>query len=115
MTGDYEQEQERYWECVKDLDGSLHAGGYPARAIVIEIIKGRFTLYKADLSPDTAINLARAIAKNENRNWHKIHCVNQKLKTRVDTISKIRECPECTGRGSGYCPVCKQTRTGAAG
>lgn len=81
--------EERYWKCVKDLDGTLHVGGYPARAIVIETVKGHFVLYKADLRPDMAINLARSIARNESRKWHKIHCVNQKLKTRVDTISRV--------------------------
>ena len=105
---DNEASDDRYWDCVKDLDGTLHVGGYPARAIVIEPIAGWFILYKADLRPDTAIELARSIARNEPRNWHRIHCVNQKLKTRVDTISRERkECPECTGRGPGYCPVCK--------
>lgn len=82
---------ERYWQCVKDLDGELHVGGYPARAVVIEPISGHYVLYKADLSPDKAINLARSIARNEERNWHQIHCVNQKLKTRVDTISRVKQ------------------------
>ena len=81
---------DRYWQCVKDLDPDLHVGGYPARAIVIETAPGWFVLYKANLRPDTAINLARSIARNEEQSWFKIHCVNQKLKTRVDTISKVR-------------------------
>lgn len=89
MPSDYEDEQGRYWQCVKDLDGTLHVGGYPARAVVIEHVRGRFHLYKANLAPDKAINLARSIAKNEPRKWHKIHVVNQKLKTRVDTISRV--------------------------
>lgn len=80
---------ERYWQCVKDLDATLHVGGYPARAIVVEPVKGHFVLYKADLRPDTAIRLARSLAKNETRTWFRIHCVNQKLKTRVDTISRV--------------------------
>lgn len=85
-----EIQEDSYWQCVKDLDGNLHVGGYPARAIVIEISEGHFVLYKRDLRPDTAINLARSIARNEQRKWYKIHCVNQKLKTRVDTISRTR-------------------------
>lgn len=84
-----ESAEDRYWRCVKDLDGTLHAGGYPAKAIVIEIVPGYFVLYKANLDPCKAINLARSVAKNETRNWYQIHCVNQKLKTRVDTISKV--------------------------
>ena len=79
--------EERYWDCVKDLDGTLHLGGYPARAVVIEYSQGWFHLYKADIDPSKAINLARSIARNEPR-WYRIHCVNQKLKTRVDTISR---------------------------
>lgn len=89
LDAENDASEERYWECVKDLDGTLHVGGYPARAIVIETVKGHFVLYKADLRPDTAINLARSIAKNESRKWHKIHCVNQNLKTRVDSISRV--------------------------
>jgi len=80
---------ERYWKCVKDLDGTLHVGGVPARAIVIERVKGRFHLYKSDLRPDTAIKLARSVARNETRKWYRIHLINQKLKTRVDTISRL--------------------------
>ena len=82
---------ERYWQCVKDLDPDLHWGGYPSRAIVIETAPGWFVLYKADLRPDTAIKLARSIARNEQRSWTAIHCVNQKLKTRVDTISRSKD------------------------
>jgi hypothetical protein len=85
---EYDEAQERYCECVKDLDGTLHVGGFPARAIVVEIVNGRFVLWKADLRPDTAINLAKSLAKNEERNWVRIHCVNQKTKTRVDTIHR---------------------------
>ena len=82
------ESEERYWDCVKDLDGTLHVGGYPARAVVIEHVRGRFHVYKANLDPCKAINLARSIARNELRMWYRIHCVNQKLKTRVDTISR---------------------------
>lgn len=78
-----------YYDCVKDLDPTAHVGGIPLRAIVIEIIEGHFSLYKANLRPDYAINLARSLAKNEERHWYRIHCVNQKLKTRVDTISRV--------------------------
>ena len=88
-----EQADERYWRCVKDLNPDLHVGGYPARAIVIETAPGWYVLYKADLRPDTAINLARSIARNERRQWTAIHCVNQRLKTRVDTISRV-QCDE---------------------
>jgi hypothetical protein len=91
MCFNQEAADDLYWQCVKDLDGTLHVGGHPVRAVVIEHVKGRFILYKADLRPDTAINLARSIARNEPRKWHRIHCVNQKLKTRVDTISRVEE------------------------
>lgn len=82
----YEENQDRYYECVKDLNPDLHVGGFPARAIVIEPVDGHFVIYKADLRPDKAISLARSLARNEERKWVRIHCVNQKTKTRVDTI-----------------------------
>ena len=87
---DYELEQERFYECVKNLDQKLHLGGVPARAVVVELVQGRFVIYKANLRPDKSFNLARSLAKNETRNWNKIHCVNQKTKTRVDTITNLR-------------------------
>ena len=80
----FEEDNARFYECVKDLDPHLHAGGFPARAIVIERQDGVFELYKANISPDKAINLLRSVAKND-ANWVRIHSVNQKLKTRVDT------------------------------
>lgn len=110
-------DDDQYWQCVKDLDGTLHAGGYPARAVVIEHVQGRYHVYKANLDPSRAVNLALSIARNESRNWFRIHCVNQKLKTRVDTISH-EKCPECgdspvvgLGYAPGYCPVCRPCNT----
>lgn len=85
---EYDKAQERYYECVKYLDGTLHVGGFPARAIVIEPVGGHFVLYKKDLRPDKAINLLRSLAKNEERKWVRIHSVNQKTKTRVDTVHR---------------------------
>lgn len=81
----YEEENQRFYECVKDLDPTLHVGGFPARAIVVEPVDGHFVLYKKDLRPDKAINLLKSLAKNEDRPWVRIHSVNQKTKTRVDT------------------------------
>jgi hypothetical protein len=40
MTSEYDKAQERYHECIKDLDPTLHVGGFPARAIVIEPVDG---------------------------------------------------------------------------
>ena len=82
--GKFEEDNERFYECVKDLDPTLHVGGFPARAIVIEREDGVFELYKSNLRPDKAINLLKSLANNET-NWVRIHSVNQKLKTRVDT------------------------------
>lgn len=86
---EYDKAQERYYECVKDLDPTLHVGGFPARAIVVEPVDGHFVLYKKDLRPDKAINLLRSLAKNEERNWVRIHSVNQKTKTRVATAHRV--------------------------
>lgn len=87
-VNEYEKSQERYRECVKYLDGTLHVGGFPARAIVVEPVDGHFVLYKKDLRPDKAISLLRSLAKNEERKWVRIHSVNQKTKTCVDTAHR---------------------------
>ena len=87
---DYDAAQERYYRCVRDLNPHLHVGGVPARAIVVEIVNGHFVLWKADLRPDKAINLLKSLARNEERNWVRIHSVNQRTKTRVDTIHRDR-------------------------
>lgn len=84
----YDNADERYWECVKDLNPTLHVGGFPARAIVIELADGHFVLYKADLRPDRAFSLMRSLAKNDERKWVRIHSVNQKTKSRVDTVHR---------------------------
>jgi hypothetical protein len=81
----FEQNNQKFYDCVKDLDSSIHLGGFPARAVVIERSEGEFELYKANLDPTKAINLVKALAKNETGNWIRIHSVNQKTKTRVDT------------------------------
>jgi len=85
MSDSYEESNERFNECVKDLDPTLHVGGFPPRAIVVEPIDGQFVIYKEDLRPDKAINLLKSLAKNAEFPWLRIHSVNQKTKTRVDT------------------------------
>ena len=82
----FEENNSKFYACVKDLDEAIHVGGFPARAIVIERSDGEFELYKANLNPTKAINLLKSLAKNEPGNWVRIHSVNQKTKTRVDTV-----------------------------
>lgn len=84
-------------------------GGYSLFAIVT-VRDGVEDVYKTHLRADKAIKLARAVWAN-NQPLDEVWCVNMKLGTRTDVISReTNDCPECSGRWPGYCPVCKCSR-----
>jgi len=80
--------------------------GHPLFAIVT-VLDGVESTYKTHLRTDTAMPLARSVWRN-NQPLDEVWVVNMRLGTRRDVISREKkDCPECTGRGPGYCPRCK--------
>lgn len=80
----------RYEEA--KIDRNLHVGGYPACSVCIECLSGMRWLYKSDIDPCHAINLARSVWKNRfdlfDFTVEKVHVVNQKTGTARDTIQE---------------------------
>ena len=64
-------------------------GGYPLCAVVLKHGTTE-TVFKTRLRPDTAIQLARSVWKN-NQPLDEVWVVNMKLGTRRDIISRIEK------------------------
>ena len=96
------------WNWPFEQTSDTH-GGYPLFAIVL-VRDGVEEVFKTRQRSDTAINLAASLWRN-NQPLDEIWIVNQKTGSRRDIISREKpdECPECTGRGAGHCPVCHRT------
>ena len=74
------------------IDKTLHIGGYPAKSLCVECISGIRWLYKKDLRPDTAINLAKSVWDNRFELFDytvmAVVLVNQKTGCESDRISE---------------------------
>lgn len=76
---------------------------------IVTVRGGKEEVWKTHIRSDKVVRLARSVWKN-NQPLDEIWCVNMYTGARTHTICRD-PCPECDGRGPGYCPVCKRKKT----
>lgn len=100
------------WKWPFERTSDMHRGRHLCAIFIVR--RGKEELWKTRVHDDEVVGLVCSLWNN-NQPLDEVWSVNMftgaKMSFTFREVKPIQQCPECNGRGPGYCPVCKRKKT----